>query len=477
MERFSKKELLLQLAKTAAIFVAATGCAVGISMLGVGSESIIMVFLLGVLFISVLTSSYVYGILASILSLMLFNYLFTEPKLTFVVSSTRDLILLLFFLITAIVSGFIASGLKKQMWLAAKNERTVRTLYEIASGFVSINGTEPIIQRGISYIHDYIGRPCAVRLGETIVAQSQEAETATGKFRDFPIQSVSGKLGSLRIFGETSEKKEMLITAVAMQLGIALSREQLRVEQENIRLAMERERQRSTVLRSVAHDLRSPLTALSGASSLLDENYERLSDMERKKLASDISDETLWLTNLVENILSMTRIGDQQLRLVIEDEVIDDIVSEAVSHTQRLLKDRKFTATLPKTVVMVPVDGRLMVQVIINLLENAVRHTPPEAEISLSVTERNGFVELSVADTGEGIAPEVQSKVFDRFVTLDRGITDSKRGLGLGLAICKAITEAHGGSIRMEQNRPHGAVFTISLPLEVQHGAHEDTGH
>jgi len=471
METPHGKESLKKLLKAVAVLAAATGCAAGVGFLGVGNESIIMVFLLGVLFTTVLTSSYAYGIGASILSLMLFNFLFTEPKYTFHVTSTRDIILLMFFLITAVVSGFIASGLQQQMALAAKNEKMAGTLYRIASGFVSVNGKKAIVRRGISYIQDYAGSPCAVYLEGQEAAHSAQAAAEGSESRDFVIQSAAGNMGYLRIFGETDERKNMLITAVAAQLGIALYREQLREEQENIRIAMDRERQRSTMLRSVAHDLRSPLTALSGAGNLLTDNYDTLSDEERKKLASDISEETLWLTNLVENILNMTRIGDQQLRLSIQEEVVDDLVSEAISHARRLLSGRRFTATLPKDVVMVPVDGKLIVQVIINLLENAVRHTSPEAEISLAVTEKDGCVEISVADTGDGIPPEKRERVFDRFVTLDRGgITDGKRGLGLGLAICKAIAEAHHGSISVADNIPHGTVFTVSLPLEAQHG-------
>lgn len=470
MKNMSKTEFAGRLLKTLTVIAAATGCAAGISALGVGNESIIMVFLLGVLFTTVLTTSYAMGIAASILSLMLFNFFFTEPMYTFHVTSSRDIILLIFFLITAVVSGIVASGLQKQMALAARNEATARTLYQIASGFVSVNGRDNIIRRGVSYIHDYISCPCAVFLDGAAVAQSEETAAEGSVFRNFDIECASGKLGFLRIFGETDERRDMMITAVATQMGIALYRELLREEQENIRIAMERERQRSNVLRSVAHDLRSPLTALSGAGGLLADSYEGLSDAERKKLASDISEETLWLINLVENILSMTRIGDQHLRLSIQYEVVDDIVSEAVSHTQRLLKNRKFTVTLPSEVVMVPVDGRLIVQVIINLLENAVRHTPPDAEICLSVALADGYAKINVSDSGDGVPPEMRDRIFERFVSLERGITDGKRGLGLGLAICKAIAEAHGGRIEVSDNTPHGAVFTVSLPLEANHG-------
>ena len=468
MNKPGLRDTIRQLLKTAAVLLAATGCSLSMASFGIGSESIIMVFLLGVLFTNIFTQSYIYGIITSVLGLVLFNYFFTEPKLTFVVASTSDIILLLFFLVTAVVCGMVASRLKQQIELSNKNGKTAHTLYQIASGFGSVNGKANIIHRAIGYIKDYTGCPCSVIMDNGEAVSSDDTAAESYNYRDFDIQGAAQRLGSLRIYGKTDEQMDMTVTAVAMQLGIALSREELRLEQENIRIAMERERQRSIMLRSVAHDLRTPLTALSGASNLLADKYDSLTDLERKKFASDISEESLWLSNLVENILNMTRIGDQQLELYKQFEVVDDLLTEAVRHSERLLKNRRFKAELPKDIVMVPVDGKLIVQVIINLLENAVRHTPQEAEINLYVNVNKDNIEITVADTGNGIPTEIESKLFDRFVTLDRGITDGHRGLGLGLAICKAIAEAHGGSIEVRKNEPHGAAFTLTLPLEEQ---------
>jgi len=251
------------------------------------------------------------------------------------------------------------------------------------------------------------------------------------------------------------------------QEGEQAARELVRVreEQQETQRAMEREELRSTLLRSVAHDLRSPLTALAGTSRMLEDDYDRFSDEERRRFISDLSEEILWLTSKVENILNKTMIDEKNLILHREDEAVDDIVGEAVSRMSRLMRGRRFTVELPDEVVMAPMDGNLIVQVLINLLSNAVRHTPPESEITLCAEKEGDWVAFTVSDTGNGIDPAIRDTLFDRFVTLDTDSADRRRGIGLGLAICKAIVEAHGGEITARENEPHGAVFRFTLPL------------
>ena len=439
----------------AAVFIA-TCCTLLVSKLGVNNESIIMLFLLGVLFSAVMTSSRAWAAGAAVLSVMIFNFLFTEPHYTFQVYSTSDVMLLAFFLVTATVAGTVTSRLQTQMELAGSNERTAKTLYRIASGFLSASGTKGVIQKGEDMIFDYTGMKGNVLL---------DSEPPKGEL-EYPIMSASGIQGRVVLTAVPDSQGTLIVQAVCAQLGIALEREKLVAERENIRMAMERERQRTMMLRSIAHDLRSPLTALSGSGNLLSDNYDRLTDAERRKLAEDVSEETVWLIDLVENILNMTRIGEQRLVLNKQDEVIDDIVTEAAKHTERLLRDRSFTINLPDEIVTAPMDGKLIVQVIVNLLENAVRHTPEGSEITLSAKAEGSSLVVSVADTGDGVPESIKGKLFERFVTQDNGIVDGRRGLGLGLAICKTLVSAHGGTIRYEDNIPHGAVFIFTLPLE-----------
>ena len=444
---------------------AATLCALLLrTVFSVGNESVIMVFLLGVLFSAVLTASSLYGIIASLLSFMLFNFLFTEPRFTFLIYASRDLILLLFFMVTAVVSGLVTSRLQEQIRLTAENERTSRTLYRIALGFLSASGEEDLAALAKEYAEENTGLACEVYL------RAELPNPGCSQYTDYPVASPEGPVGVLRVFQPWNERKEpveMVITAIATQLGSAVSRERLRAAQEETRLAMERERQRSTLLRSVAHDLRSPLTALYGSSCLLADEGASLAEEERRKLAANLSEEILWLTNLVENILNMTRISDGQLNLASGKEAVDDLMTNAVSHVRRLLRGRDFAMSLPEEVTLVPADGKLIVQVIVNLLENAVKHTPDTAAIRLGAEVKGETVEISVSDTGPGVRPELRERIFERFVTLDQSVTDGKRGLGLGLAICKAIVDAHGGRIWVEENAPRGARFVFSLPLEV----------
>ena len=468
MNTIQLRSILGDILKTISLLILATGGSLLIDLLGVGNESIIMVFLLGVLFTTVATKSYVWGIIFSFAGLMLFNYLFTEPRHTLLIYSSRDIILLVFFLVTAIVSGIVTTRLQKEILLAAKNESTAKVLYKIASGFLSVSGQKNIVIRGISYIREYAGCECLVKLKNNEVYQSAELPPG-GAHQEFGIQSAAGSLGVLQAFTDVNDvdnQAKLTIQAVATQMGIALDREQLYNQQESIRIAMERERLRATLLRSVAHDLRSPLTALSGAGNLLADDYDRLNDEERKKLAVDISEEITWLSDLVENILNMTRINESHLVIRKEHEVIDDVVSEAVSHMERFLKDRNFTVNLPPEVVLVPMDGRLIVRVLINLLENAIRHTTRDASIVLDVSVCGDLLEVSLSDTGHGIDESVKNSLFDKFITFEKAVTDGKRGIGLGLAICKAIVEAHGGRIRAETNQPVGARFIFTLPLE-----------
>lgn len=441
------------------IVCAAGGCSILISMLGVGNESMIMVFLLGVLFVCVATSSRICGVISAFISVMAFNFLFTEPRYTFAISHTSDLMLLAFFLVTAIVSGTVTTRLRQQMELASKNERMARTMYEIASGFLSTSGTRTMIEKGAQFINEYTGRECGIHMENTPEPQ------ASGDYLPYVLMNDTQRLGELRVYGGSlDEDSEKIVQAVTTQLGIALEREHLVSEREEIRVAMEREKQRSTLLRSVAHDLRSPLTALAGACNLLADDYARLSDEQRRKLATDMSEEILWLTGLVENILSMTRINEAQLVIHRQEEVVDDVVQEAVSHISRLLNDRSFTVTLPPDIVTAPMDGKLIVQVILNLLENAVRHTPPATPVSLSVEKEGENVRVWVCDEGDGVPEAISKRLFERFVTGDSDVVDGSRGLGLGLAICKAIVDAHGGAIGVLPNVPHGSRFYFTLP-------------
>lgn len=431
-------------------------------------ESVIMVFLLGVIAITIVTKGYVYGIISSLISVMLFNFFFTIPIYTFVIDQSSDLILLVSFQVTAIVSASITTRLRNQREISSANEKTAQLISKLATGFLHVTGKDNIIRLAMQSIKDCTGYDSKI----SIIKTNETYESSASWVQEVPlknyvIQNNNEVIGNIQIFGEGQnvlKQSDLIIKSVATQINIALDREYVYQEREKIQVAMESEKLRNTLLRSVAHDLRSPLTTLSGASTLLADRYETLSNQEKKQLALNISEEMVWLSKLVENILYMTRIADSKLELNKQEEAIDDVVAEAVEHMKRLMINRNFIVTLPEEVIVVMMDGKLIVQALVNLLDNAVKHTKQKDTIELEVKVLDQDICFVVKDTGEGVESKIKDTLFDGFITSSRIQADGKRGIGLGLAICKAIVEAHEGTIWMEKNEPKGSLFSFKLP-------------
>ena len=450
--------------KSASILLAALGISLLASQMGLDKESIVLIFLLGTLLVTVATPGYLYGLAASLIHVFLFNYLFTQPVHTFFISNSSDVMLLIVFFLASIVCGTITSRLNRQREISLGNARTAQLLQKITEGFLQVTGENAIILQGIRYLKEHADLRCDVNLASGAVYP--QAAAPAGVFYTVPITGVSKSLGTITAYPDQriTFQQELLLKAVAAQMALALDRDSFSIEQEKIRLAMERERLRSTLLRAVAHDLRSPLTVLAGASGLLAGSIQDLTDPEKAKLARDIHEEVIWLTDLVENILSMTQIQESRLFLRREEEVVDDAVNEAVKHVSPLMQERHLTVSLPEDVLTVPMDIKLVAQVIINLLDNAVRHTPPGSAISLHVTHTEKEVVFQVCDNGPGIDPAILDTLFDVFVQKSSKVLDGQRGLGLGLAICKAVVASHGGTIQAENKQEGGARFVFTLP-------------
>lgn len=437
---------------------------------GLNNDSIIMLYLLGVLFSSLFTRRYVFGLISAAAYALSFNYYFTVPRYSLWMLSSSDIILVFFFLAAAICGSTIMSRLTRQMLKASRNEATARMMYEITSKFVHITSKRNIIMNGIAYIQEHSDCVAEARIsGDSERYEGRWPADGQNTRVEYAIPGTSGAIGALIITrggGEIKTKDELLYTAVAAQIGAALEREDLYNEREKIRVAMEREKNRSTFLRAVAHDIRTPLTSLTGASTLLAEQFDALTGNEKRKLAADISEETAWLSNMVENILNMTRIDEGRLDIRRDFEVIDDVVAEAAKHMERLWDGRVLRVEYPCEVVALRIDGKLIAQVLINLFDNAVKHTKPGDEISLRISIDGQNAIFAVANPGENIPDEQKQNIFDMFTTSKGKSIDSRRGVGLGLSICRAVIEAHGGKIWVENNEPRGARFLFSLPME-----------
>jgi two-component system sensor histidine kinase KdpD len=212
----------------------------------------------------------------------------------------------------------------------------------------------------------------------------------------------------------------------------------------------------------VSHDLRTPLATITGAVSTILENGARLDDRTRQELLESVRDEGERLNRLVQNLLEMTRLESGALQLRREWHPLEEIIGAALGRLGKRLSGRRVTTQLPPDLPLVPIDDVLIEQVVVNLLDNALKYTPPESPISIIATATEGTVRVEVADRGPGLPRGEEQRVFEKFY---RGPSSCGRGAGLGLAICEGIIRAHGGRI-WAHNLPEGGVaFIFTLPI------------
>lgn len=473
-----RREFLRNSIMMVVCLIATTALSMVLNRMGIGKENTLMIFLLGVLGVTVLTTGYIYGIISSVLSLLLFNFFFTEPVHTLIITHAQDYMLILFFFIASLITGTLSSKFRMQSAIAVKNGRTAKILYDISESFLHLSGVENILRRGVDAISNYTGYDCVAILdqrkfdGKALIYETKGyrmTQTPADSQATFQIQGMATSLGSIRVASDEkaiSADKVMLIRAISYQLALALDREFIYTERERIKIEMESEHIRSTLLRSISHDLRTPLTGIIGASSLIMDNGEQLDQKDIEKLATDINEEATWLFNSVQNILDMTRITDKNIVIKKDFEVIEDVIEQAINQLPWLKKTNRLKVMVPDDIVLVKMDGRLMVQVLVNLLDNANKHTHESTEIELIANISDENLIITVKDNGPGVDKAILSTMFDSFVTLPRNVVDGHHGFGLGLAICKTIVEAHGGTIEAEATPGKGSAFTIKLPIE-----------
>jgi two-component system sensor histidine kinase KdpD len=254
------------------------------------------------------------------------------------------------------------------------------------------------------------------------------------------------------------------LEAFAHQTALAVAADKLLQKQQHIQMEVEAEKLRSSLLSSVSHDLRTPLAAITGSASSLLKNGEALGASTRKDLLENIHAEAERLERLVNNLLEMTKLESGAIQLKKELHVPGEIIGSAIARVEDKLKGRTLSTHIPSGLPLMPMDALLIEQVLVNLLDNALKYTPEGSSIEISAEAKDDLLEVVVTDRGPGIPDGDIPRLFDKFY---RGPQKEHRsGAGLGLSICKGIIDIHGGSITA-QNRPGGgAVFTFSIPVE-----------
>ena len=494
------RELLL----TLGILTAATAIGWLFLRLGFTDANIITLYLLGVLFTSVLTSGYTCGILASILSVILFNYFLTEPHLSLLAYGSGYPVTFVIMLGASILTGTLAAKLKAHAQLSAHDAFRTKLLFDTNQQLQKAQSKEDAYQTtavqlqrllerdilvypaengqlgtGLFYAAD--GSPaCSVppaqRESEVVEWTWQNRKRAGATTAQFPRakylylairtqQQAYGVIG-ISVAGKPLDAFESSITlSILGECALALDNLRNAREKEEAAVLAKNEQLRANLLRSISHDLRTPLTSISGNADTLLHSYNVLDEQTRKQIFTDIYDDAQWLTGLVENLLSITKIADGSVKLRLSDQVVDDIVSEALRHIDRRSAEHHITVDCGDEPLLVRVDAGLIVQVLINLVNNAVKYTPAGSNIRITAIQRGNAAEICVSDNGPGIPDELKERVFEMFFTGGNPIGDSRRSLGLGLTLCQAIIHAHNGEMTLKDNSPHGCIFSFTVPL------------
>ena len=263
---------------------------------------------------------------------------------------------------------------------------------------------------------------------------------------------------------DSGEKGMML--SILGECALALENEKNAREKEEAAVLAQKEQLRANLLRSISHDLRTPLTSISGNASNFLSNGESMDEATKKQLFTDIYDDSMWLINLVENLLSVSRLEENQINLNLHSELVSDVVEEALKHINRKKDRYHIVVHHADEFLLAKMDVKLIVQVLINLVDNAIKYTPEGSTIEISTKPYNGMAMISVADNGNGIPDEMKPRIFDRFYSGANKVADSRRSLGLGLSLCKSIVAAHEGTISVTDTVPKGTTFTFTLPME-----------
>ena len=432
--------------------------------LGFTDANMIMVYILAVLLIAVTTSQRIYSMVSSIASVLIFNFLFTSPRFSFSAYETGYPVTFVVMFLTAFITATMAAQYKEQAKQSAKVAFRTKIVFDTNQMLTKAKDREKILEITSRQLNKLLQRKIDI-----IDVQSM-SEDLSENAEYHKLQTSDNCYGIVRI-----EKKEepldasenSILQSILGECTLALENQKNAKEKEEAAILAQSEQLRANLLRTISHDLRTPLTSISGNASNLLSNSSSFSEETKKQIYGDIYDDSLWLISLVENLLSATRIEDGRMQLRTSPEVLADIVEEALMHVRRKAEKYHISVVSEEELLVVKADARLIIQVLINLLDNALKYTEEGSEITVSIRKLGSlFAEVSVSDNGPGIPDKDKNEIFEKFYRGENKIADNRRSLGLGLYLCKSIVEAHGGKISVKDHVPKGSVFSFTVPLE-----------
>ena len=498
-ERFS----IWEMAKMALILALCTGAGFLLTGIGLAITNVVLIYILGVLAVAMLTSGYVYSLLSSLLSVLVFNFFFTEPYWSLHSSPDYFATFAVMFAV-ALLSSSLTSRIKAQSIQTANKAYQTEVLLSTSQLLQKAEDRDAIyavVQRQLSRLLEHsvllypmsdgdLPDPILFQIeqdggfeGIDLMAERTAAEWvrknakhAGRTTRKYPeahclymaIRSGHNAWAVIGIRADNSpaidEYRKNLLISILDECALALEKDHMTREKQRVEENARQETLRANLLRSISHDLRTPLTSISGNAALLMENMGNLDEARRQKLYDSIYDDAIWLNGLVENLLMITRTENGAMSINAQPEFVAEAIEEALRHMDRNAVKRNVTTAVEDDLLMARMDAVLIVQVLMNLLNNAVKYTPEGAHIVVGAKRQGEYALIWVEDDGDGVPEGEETLVFDLFYTGVKRSPDSRRGIGLGLALCKSIVQAHGGVISVENLSPHGARFWFTLP-------------
>ena len=490
------KQILFDTLKLISLAVIFTLLSLLFRKLGFPETNIVIIYILAVLLISLFTTGYAFGIASCVISLFCYNYFFTLPYHTLAVSDPSYIITFIIMLTTSLITSAITAKEKVLRETATEKSEENQILYQLSSSLsdapdsesvmiIAVKSISRLLQCNTGGIYlgcQYSSSLFVQTLGKEVIHRNvDDVESIRNTLSDlreeyveldntlsFPVNGRENLLAVINVDksvdNSTLLSKKNLLHSIIENIALALDRIEITEEKAKVRETMERERERANLLRAISHDLRTPLSGIMGTSEILMDMTVK--DDKRQVMLKGIYQDAAWLRDLVENILSLTRLQDGKVVVHKEMEAMEEVIGSAVSHIEKSFEDRHITVETPLSFVLVPMDAKLIEQVVYNLLYNAVKHTTKEEEIKITLEYSSSYAICSCIDSGEGLEDEDIPNLFNLFYTSKTRSSDAKKGIGLGLTICKTVVEAHGGTIFGENRTDsRGAKFVFTLPL------------
>ena len=499
VEKPSIKECFL----TVLIFVICTFIGLVFQKFHFSEANVVTIYILGVLLTSILTDGYLCSVAGSVMSVFLFCFFLTEPRMSFQTYAVGYPVTFVIMLISSVLTGTLAAKLKMHARLSAQlafrtqilfdtdrllqKARSQKEILEITCtqlarlfdrsivAYAAVNGR--LAEGHLFSEKEKVEDQSYLTLDEQQVARwvytnKKRAGATTHYYKNSKCLYLAIRIGDqvYGVIGVPAQKDVLdsfeysILLSVLNECALAMDNARNAEEKEKNAVIAKNEQLRADLLRAISHDLRTPLCSISGNADMLLSNGKYLDEGTRRQIYTDIYDDAEWLTGVVENLLSITRLNDGRLKFKFTDQLMDEVIAEALRHISRKHDDYKII-TECEDLLLARMDVRLIIQVLVNLVDNAIKYTPSGSTITIRALKKNEKAWISVEDNGPGISDEIKPHIFEMFFTGGNNIADSQRSLGLGLALCQSIVEAHGGKMELEDNDPHGCIFSFALPL------------